>query len=108
MKFKILINYLIVLNNQNYILAKIFIYNPEKYKVQKPPCNKSKTFFKKNRKKSRESIAKSKFIQKALKSLGWSTKIYSCVVSSLNVKDTAEHDAISVLDGFKKLLINFI
>ena len=62
---------------------------------------KRKCFLKKDQKKSRESIGKCKFMWKALKSPGWPTKIYSCAVRSLNVKDTAEHDAVLVLEGFK-------
>ena len=71
--------------------------NAARYKVKKMICNKQKTFYKKI---LSESIVKAKDLWKALKSLGLPTKISSCEVSPLKIKNTVEHDANLVL-GFK-------
>ena len=52
-------------------------------------------------KKLSESIDKLKDLWKALKSLGLPNKISSSEVSALNINNTVEHDANSILEGFK-------
>ena len=46
-------------------------------------------------------LVKPKYLWKALKSLGLPNKISSCEVSALNINNTAENDANSILEGFK-------
>ena len=46
-------------------------------------------------------LVKPKYLWKALKSLGLPNKISSCEVSALNINNTVEHDANSILEGFK-------
>ena len=53
------------------------------------------------KKKLSESIGKSKDLWKALKSLGLPNKISSSEVSALKINNTVEHDANSILEGFK-------
>ena len=48
-----------------------------------------------------ESIRKPKDLWKALKSLGLPNKISSYEVSALKINNLVEHDASSVLEGFK-------
>ena len=48
-----------------------------------------------------ESIGKPKDLWKALKSLGLPNKISSCEVSALKINNTVEHDANSILEGFR-------
>ena len=60
--------------------------------------NKNKLFF---QKKLSEYIGKPKDLWKALKSLGLSNKISSCEVSALQINNTVEHDANSVLEDLK-------
>ena len=60
--------------------------------------NKKRSLFEK---KLSESIGKPKDLWKALKSLGLPNKISSCEVSALKINNTVEHDANSILEGFK-------
>ena len=60
--------------------------------------NKKRSFFEK---KLSESISKPKNLWKALKSLGLTSKDSSCEVRALKVNNAVEHDANSVLEGFK-------
>ena len=60
--------------------------------------DKKRSFFEK---KLSESIAKPKDLWKTLKSLGLPHKISSCEVKGLKINNTVEHDANSVLEGFK-------
>ena len=74
------------------------IYNAARYKVKKMIFNKKRSYFEK---KLSESIGKPKDLWKALKSLGLPNKISSCEVSALKINNAVEHDANSVLLGFK-------
>ena len=74
------------------------IYNAARYKVRKMVFDKKRLFFEK---KLIESIGKPKDLWKALKSLGLPNKISSCEVSALKINNTVEHDANSILEGFK-------
>ena len=60
--------------------------------------NKRRSFF---FLKLSEPIAKPKDLWKALKSLGLPNKISSCEFNALKKNNTVEHDANSVLEGFK-------
>ena len=77
------------------------IYNAVRYKVRKMIFNKKTSFFQVNQKKLSECIGKSKDLWNALKSLGLPNKISCCEVSALKINNTVEHDANSVLEGFK-------
>ena len=74
------------------------ICNAARYKVRKMIFNKKRSLFEK---KLSESIGKPKDLWKALKSLGLPNKISSCEVSALKINNTVEHDANSILEGFK-------
>ena len=67
-------------------------------KVRKIIFTKKRSFFEK---KLNESIAKPKDLWKALKSPGFPNKISFCEVNALKINNTVEHDANSVLEGFK-------
>ena len=53
------------------------------------------------KKKLSDYIGKPKDPWKALKSLGLPNKVYSCEASALKINNTVEHDASSILEGFK-------
>ena len=74
-------------------------YNVARYKVREIIFNKKKSFF--DKKKLSESIGKPKDLWGALKSLVLPNKISSCEVSALKTSNADEHDANSVLEGFK-------
>ena len=74
------------------------IYNAARYPVRKTIFNKKRLFFEKN---ISESIGKPNDLWKTLKSLGLTNKIYSCKVIVLKINNTDDHDANSVLEGFK-------
>ena len=59
--------------------------------------NKKRTFF---RNKLTESIGKVKDLWKALRLLGLPSKISSCEVNALKIKNIVERDVNSVLQGF--------
>ena len=59
------------------------------------------------KKKLSESIGTPKDLWKALKSLGLLNKICSCDVSALKTNNIVEHDADSVLEGFKSYYSTF-
>ena len=70
-----------------------YIYNAARYKVRRRISNKKITFFER---KLPESIAKFKYLWKALKSLGLLNNTSSCEVSALKINNTVEHDVNSV------------
>ena len=74
------------------------IYNTARYKVRKMIFDKKRSFFEK---KLSESIGKPKDLWKALKSLELPNTISSGEVSALKINNTVEHDANSILEGFK-------
>ena len=69
-----------------------------RFKVSKIVFNKKRSFFEK---KLSESIAKPQDLWKTLKSLGLPNKISSCEVNALKINNTDEHNANSILEGFK-------
>ena len=85
MKLKIVINYLKSLKNQGNTLRTMIF-------------NKKRSVFEK---KLSESIAKPTDLWKALKSLGLPDETSSFEVNALKTNNTVEHDANSVLEGFK-------
>ena len=74
------------------------IYNAARYKVRKMIFSEKISLFEK---KLSEFIGKPKDLRKALRSLGLPNKISSCEVSALKINNTVEHDANSILEGFK-------
>ena len=74
------------------------ICNAARYKVRKMIFNKKRSLFEK---KLSESIGKPKDLWKALKSLELPNTISSGEVSALKINNTVEHDANSILEGFK-------
>ena len=80
------------------------ICNAAKYKVRKKISNKKRSFFEQ---KLSEFIRKPKDLWKGLKTegtksaLGLPNKISSCEVSALKINNIVEHDANSILEGFK-------
>ena len=77
------------------------IYNAARYKLQKMIIDKTRAFFEN---KLTESIGKPKDLWKALRFLGLPSKMSSCEVNALKIKNTVEHDVNSVLEGFRNLL----
>ena len=74
------------------------IYNAARYELQKMIFNKKRAFF---QNKLTESIGEPKDLWKALKSLRSPNKVSSCEVKALKINNTVDHDANSVLAGFK-------
>ena len=74
------------------------ICNAARYKVRKMIFYKKRSLFEK---KLSESIGKPKDLWKALKSLELPNTISSGEVSALKINNTVEHDANSILEGFK-------
>ena len=48
-----------------------------------------------------ESLGKTKGLWKALRSQGFPSKTSSCEVNALKIKNTADHDVNSALEGFR-------
>ena len=74
------------------------IYNAARYKVRKMIFNKNRSNF---LKKLNEPISKPKDLRKAITSLWLSNKTSPFKVNALKINNTVEHDAKSVLEGFK-------
>ena len=75
-----------------------YIYNATRYKIRKMIFDKNRSYFEK---KLIEFISKPKDVWMSLTSLGLPNESFSIEVSVLKTNNRVEHDANSVLEGFK-------